>query len=101
MVSTPLRLPVAVGRKLTRTAQLAFTAIGELVQLSVSLKSPVTVTLLTVREALPVLVTVMVCAELAVATGCGPNVSDTGLRLIAGWVALAAVSNGICQIPRP
>jgi hypothetical protein len=43
---------------------------GAAAQLSVSLKSPVVVTRLTVSGALPVFVTVMVCGALVVATAC-------------------------------
>ena len=100
-VSKPPRVPVAVGRKRTCTAQVAFCAIVIPVQLSVSLKSPVVVTLLTIKAAFPVFVTVNVTYALAVPTCCSKNVTEVGLIAIAGIAGEVAVSNGICQIPRP
>jgi hypothetical protein len=73
---------MAVGRKLTWIVQVELTAREALVQLSVSLKSPEVATILTVSEASPVFVTVMVCGALAVATACVPKVSDVGPKLI-------------------
>src|SRR5271154_1125232 len=101
MVSTPLRFPVEVGKKRTWTVQLALTAIVAPAQLSVSLKSPVVVTELTMSEAIPVFVTVRVCDALEVATACTPKLNEVGLRLMEGCAAVAAVRSGICQIPRP
>ena len=75
-----MRVPVAVGAKVTWIVQVAFTAMDAAVQVSVSVKSPVTVTCVTVSAALPVFVTVMVCGALAVATACVAKVSDGGVE---------------------
>jgi hypothetical protein len=58
-----VRLPAAVGLKVTVIAQL-FPALTAAPQLLAWEKSPLAVTLETVSETLPVLVSVMVCALL-------------------------------------
>src|ERR1700722_18480203 len=97
----PVLLPVVVGKKLTCTVQVELTATGPAVQVSLSLKSPVVTIRLIDREAPPVFVTVIVCAALAVATACAAKVSAAGFREIADCITVLAVSNGICQMPRP
>lgn len=63
MVSVPVRVPVAVGVKVTLISQLA-PAATEAPQVLVSAKSPLTATLLMVNGALPVFVRVTVCGAL-------------------------------------
>src|SRR5919204_4785553 len=79
MVSVPVRVPEAVGRKVTLTVHEPPAAM--LLQLFVWAKSPVTDTPETEAVALPVLVTVTACAALVVLTGWLPNVSEVGLAL--------------------
>lgn len=64
-VRTPVRLPVLVGVKVIRKAQLAFTASVN-GQPLVSAKSPLTVMLVTVKGVWPLLVMITVCAGLVV-----------------------------------
>src|SRR5262245_28157805 len=80
MVRVPVRAPAAVGRKLTLTVQDAPAAI-EVPQELVWLKSPVTETPDTDAAAVPVLVTVTVCAALVVLSAWVAKVSDEGLVL--------------------
>lgn len=94
-------MPVAVGRKRIWMAQVRVGAMAAARQVSVSLKSAEGVIWVTVSGALPVFVTVMVCAGLRVATAWVLKVSAVGLRVMAGWMAVAAVRSGICQMPRP
>jgi hypothetical protein len=70
MCKAPLRLPVAVGSKVTLMLQLCPTLrISDVaLQVSVSLKSPVVVMLAISRVVVPVLVMVTVWAELTVPT---------------------------------
>src|SRR6202789_1252939 len=82
-------------------AHVELGAIGAVVQLSLSLKSPVFATWVTLSGTLPIFVTVIGCAALTVATACVPKVSATGLSEITGCVSVLAVSKGICQMPRP
>src|SRR5690348_18361890 len=65
-VMLPVRVPAAVGLKVTVTVQEAPTATDE--QLLVCAKSPLAVTLETVAAVVPVLLTVTVCAALVEAT---------------------------------
>ena len=81
-----MRAPVAVGAKLIWMVQVALIAMEAAVQVSVSVKSPVTATCVKVRAALPVFVTVMVCGALAVATAWAAKVSVAGLSVMTGWV---------------
>jgi hypothetical protein len=99
--STPDLEPVAAGKKLTRTAQLAPAAIDEPTHVSLSVKSPLATTLETSSAAVPLFVTVTVCAALSVPTCCAPNVSVVGVSDIAGIAGPVAVSSGISQMPRP
>ena len=72
MLIVPLRVPVAVGVKVTLIVQLA-PAASELPQLSVCAKSPafvpVTARLVMLKRALPLLDKVTVCARLDVSRG--------------------------------
>ncbi len=77
MVRSPVRVPDAVGLKVTLTVQEAFAAIDE-PQVLVCLKSPVTVMPETVAAAVPVLVTVTVLAALSVLSAWVGYVSDVG-----------------------
>ena len=66
-VNDPVRLLVAVGVKVTVTVQL-LPASSPLPQLLVSLKSPLTLMLLIVSVAVPVLLKVTLCEELELFT---------------------------------
>src|SRR5664279_4735801 len=101
MVSVPASWPVVVGRNTTCTAQVLPAAIADPAQLSVSVKLAGGVICVMVSDALPEFVTVIVCAALAVATACAAKVRLVGLSVIAGAAGDAAVSSGICQMPRP
>ena len=81
-VRVPVREPEAVGLKVTLTVQLAPAAMRVL-QLSVSIKSPLTATPLIFRVIFPVFVSVIVLAELVVPTVCLPKERLVGERLTA------------------
>ena len=72
MVSVPVRVPAAVGVKVTVTLQLLPAATEE-VHVVVSAKSPVTVTPLFVTAVVPVLVTVTDMPALVVPVACCGN----------------------------
>ena len=99
----PPREPVIAGRNVICTAQEvpAATPPDASTQLSVSWKSPVVTIWLNASGALPVFVTVMVCAALSVPNAWAENVRLGGLSVIAGAAGPAAVSSGISQTPRP
>jgi hypothetical protein len=86
-VSVPVRVPEAVGRKVTDTEHVPPAAIVP--QVFVCVKSPLVVTPDTVADAEPVLVIVTFCAELLALTAVLANVSDVGL---AARVAVPAVA---------
>ena len=67
IVTVPVRVPAAVGLKVTLMAQLP-PAATELPQLSVSAKSPLTAMLVMARLTVPALVRVEDCAGLGVLT---------------------------------
>ena len=69
-------------------------------QLSVSLKSPVTLIAVGVSDADPVFVTVSVCAPLATPYAWLAKVSDVG-ETVADDNASPAVQSGIFHTPRP
>jgi hypothetical protein len=69
-------------------------------QLSVSLKSPLSAIAVGVRAMLPVLVSVTVCALLAVPNTWLAKVSESGLAEAVVRFELA-VHNGVCHTPRP
>src|SRR5476649_1771578 len=100
-VSWPVRAPVAVGAKLICTVQKELTARVWWAQLSVSVKSPVTMREPKVSGELPELVTVRVCAADCVETCCGANEKFVAESVRAGAASVAAVSSGCCQRPRP
>ena len=66
MLTTPVRVPVAVGVKVTLIWQLALAASGP--TQPVAAKSPLAPTLLMLSGAVPVFVSVTVCEELVVPT---------------------------------
>src|SRR5581483_8121431 len=101
MKSWPVRGPVCVGAKLMLNVHVPPTGIVSPVQVSCSTKSPVTSSCEKVIGALPELVTVTVCEALCVETGCAPKLSAVVESVIAGAFVWIAVSNGICQRPRP
>ena len=86
-VIAPVRVPLAVGAKLTLIVQLE-AAVSELPQVLVCVKSlawvPVTAMLAMLKGALPVLVRMIVCAALAVPTPWLGKVKLAGARLTAG-----------------
>src|SRR5437667_426111 len=67
MVIAPVRVPVAVGVKVTLMAQLA-PAATDVPQVLVCMKSPLATMLVTLSAAVPVLVSVTVCTALVVLT---------------------------------
>src|SRR5207237_3765909 len=67
MVIAPVRVPVAVGVKVTLMAQLA-PAATDVPQVLVCTKSPLATMLVTLSAAVPVLVSVTVCTALVVLT---------------------------------
>ena len=97
----PVSVPKAVGKNSTWIVQFAPTVMAVPTQLSVSVKLVGVVTCVMVSDALPEFVTVIVCAALAVAIACVAKVRLAGLSVIAGAAGYAAVSSGICQMPRP
>src|SRR5262249_15243697 len=87
IVRLPVRLPEAIGRKVTLTVHDA-PAASAVPQLLVWLKSPEVPTLDRAAAAVPVLVTVTACAGLVVFKPWLPKVSDDGLVLRVaelGW----------------
>jgi hypothetical protein len=78
MLRSPVRVPDAVGLNVTFTVQEAFAAI-DVPQLLVCEKSPVTVMPETVAAAVPMLVTVTVCALLVVLSAWVGYDNDIGL----------------------
>ena len=96
-----MRVPVAVGAKTICTVHVALTASVCPAQLSVSLKSPVVTSVVKVSGALPLLVTVSVCAGDCVCTCCGAKAKLLEESCSAGCARLMAVSSGICHMPRP
>jgi hypothetical protein len=93
IVTAAFRAPTAVGVKVTLIVQLAFGATGlpaaQVVPVA-SAKSPalapVNPTLVKVRFAVPLLVTVTVCAALVVVTTCAGKFRLAGARTIPGAV---------------
>ena len=80
MVSVPVRVPDAVGRKLTFTVQDAPAAM-DVPQVLDCRKSPETATEDTAAEAVPVLDTVTACDPLVVLSAWVAKVSEDGLAL--------------------
>ena len=102
MVTAPVRVPIAVGVKVTLRVQLAPAARLAL-HVFISEKSPLTMMPIMLRAELPLLQSVTVCALLHVPTACAGKVREAGERLITGvatpvpvrltvWVAGLALS---------
>src|SRR5580704_5999410 len=87
MEREPVRLPVAVGVNVTCRAHVPPAAATVAVHPSWTAKSPVAVTLETVSELLPMLMTLTVCAALGAPSGCAENVSAAGSSAAAGALA--------------
>jgi hypothetical protein len=94
MLTEAVRLPLADGVNVTLIGQLP-PAAAELPQVLVSEKSlafvPVTVMLVMLKAALPVLLRVTVCAALVIPTGWLPKPRLVGKRLTTGAVPVEAV----------
>jgi hypothetical protein len=99
MLRVPVRVPEAVGLKVTLMLQLA-PAATELPQLSVSAKSPLAEILVIVKLTVPVLVSVTVCAALVVPTVWLANVNEEAERLtvVVGAVPVP-VRLTVCGLP--
>jgi len=91
MVTVPLAAPAAVGEKVTLIVQVALAAIDALVQELVSAKPALAATALTVKAALPLLVTVTVCALLVVPFSWLPKEREVGDKETPGPVAAVPV----------
>ena len=91
MVSVALRAPAAVGLKVTLKVQLAPAAsvAGNAPQVFVWAKSPLVAMALIVSGALPLLVSVTVCAALVVPTFWLPKLRLAGDSVTAGAVGAA------------
>jgi hypothetical protein len=83
IVKAPLLEPAAVGVKVTLRVQLALAATLE-PQVLVWEKSPLAVMLVMLRVALPVLLSVTLCALLLVPTACAGKVNEARERLTCG-----------------
>ncbi len=92
---------MTVGAKTICTLQDEPTVSVRPAQLSVSVKSPVKPSEPKTTGALPLLLTVMVCAADWVATCCAAKVRLVAESVRMGWLALVAVSSGVCHRPRP
>ena len=95
-INEALRSPVAEGVKVTLTVQVPLGVTVAPVQVSALVAKslafvPPTVTVERVRLAVPVLVTVAVCAALVVPTFCAPNVRLVGEQLTEGAAPVAEI----------
>jgi hypothetical protein len=97
MVTDPYRLPLAVGVKVTLMVQL-FAGATEAPQLLVWAKSPLAATLEMFKAALPVLVSVTVCAELVAPTLVLVNVSVAGSSVTTGPRTPVPASRIVCGL---
>src|SRR5205807_10115469 len=88
MVIAPVRVPVAVGVKVTLMAQLA-PAATDVPQVLVCMKSPLATMLVTLSATVPVLVSVTDCATLVVFRFWLANVRLLGERLTPGAAPVA------------
>ena len=85
MVRNPVLVPAAVGVKWMLIVQFAPGASDvPHVPKPASAKSPLTISPVKVRVAVPKLVTVTNCAELVVPTACAGKVNEAGDKLTAG-----------------
>jgi hypothetical protein len=99
MVTAPLRAPPCVGLKITVMVQEA-PAFTVLPQLFVSLKSPPALIAEICRAAVPLLASLMVCADEAVPTGSAPNCNPVGASKTEGDGVPPVPDNGtICGLP--
>lgn len=98
MVSVPVRLPVAVGVKVTRIAQL-LSAARVVPQLLVWLKSPVTAMPLMLRGAPPVFVNVICEARLGVLISWLPKFNAVSERDAAGTTPVP-LKFTVCWVPK-
>ena len=80
-----MRLPVAVGAKTICRTQLAPTASVPVQVVELIVKSPVMAGVVKRTGALPLLVTVIVCAADGVPTCCVAKVSALAESVMAGW----------------
>lgn len=91
IASAPVRLPAAVGVKVTEMVQLAL-AVTLVPQVFVWAKSPdATIDVMT-RAAVPELVSVTVCAALVIPSTCEAKVRLVGESVTAGAVAIEAIT---------
>jgi hypothetical protein len=93
IVTMPVRVPAAVGVKVTEIVQLPPAATLD-PQLLVSAKSPDAVIEVTDRAAVPELVSVTVWAALVMPSACGANV-----RLVGESVTVGAVTAETAPVP--
>lgn len=98
MVKVPRAPPPAVGVKVTLTVHSPPAATAD-AQVLVSANGPETATLLTVNEAVPLLVIVTTCAALVVLTAWLVKVRVVGERLTAGSARPVPVSSTTCGLP--
>jgi len=84
IVSVPVRVPLAVGVKVTLSVHVEPAATPG-VQLSVSAKSPLIDTPVICKGAVPLLESVTVCGELVVPTVWLPKVKLVGEGVATGW----------------
>jgi hypothetical protein len=102
MLTAAVRVPAAVGVKVTLIVQLLFAA-TELPQVFVSAKSPglvpVMLTLVMLKLALPVLLSFTLCAALVVPTFWLLNVRLVGERLAAPAAVPVPVRLTVCGLP--
>jgi len=105
MVKVPVRVPAAVGVKVTLIMQFALAAsiAGSVPQVFVSAKSPEVPIVLIVRGPVPVFVSVTVCAELGVFSNWLPKVRVVGASITAGAgfapIPLSAMFCGLVLSP--
>jgi hypothetical protein len=92
-----VRVPVAVGEKVTEIEQLAPGGSVVPMQSSVpivkSSESPLVATLLKNSDWSPLLAAVIVCAALVVPMSCEANVSEIGVNVTAGAAAPAGAAS--------
>jgi hypothetical protein len=100
MVIWPVRVPVAVGVKVTWIEQFPPAVTVVFWQLSVSLKSRGTAIAVGLRARLPVFFKMTVCGLLAVSETWLGKISESGLA-VAIVRPVPADHSGVCHTPRP
>ena len=90
-----------MGANTSCTVQVALTAMVWPAQVSVSVNGPVMAGVPNVTGALPVLVTVSVCAADCVPSCCAAKLKLVAESVMAGCASEIAVSRGVCHRPRP